>query len=172
MPVPFDYPWSHAVVGPVRSAYALFGDAGGWNRRQRVLAACFAAAVALTALAVPLKLLWLVVAGVVAAVSAVAGLVISIERARLESKRERAELARRVKVPVAPITEINPTLIGVDPAATQTLGGTEPEYVGREIDAELRGAIEAALTGAGSWMLIPRTAAPARWCQPRCQRSP
>jgi hypothetical protein len=118
--------------------------------------ACLAAAAALAALAVPLKLPWLGVAGlVVAAVGAMASLVISTEQARLESKRERAELGRRVKVRVAPITEIDPTLIGVDPAATQTvLGGTVPEYVGREIDAELRGAIEAALSGAGSRMLV------------------
>ena len=129
---------------------------GGWNRRKSVLAACLAAAAALAALAVPLKLPWLGVAGlVVAAVGAMASLVISTEQARLEGKRERAELDRRVKVPVAPITEIDPTQIGVDPAATQTmLGGTVPEYVGREIDAELGKAIEAALTGAGSWMLV------------------
>ena len=129
---------------------------GGWNRRKTVLAACLAAAAALAAPAVALKLWWLVGAGlVVAAVGGVASVVISTEQARLEGKRERVELDRRVRVPVAPITEIDPTQIGVDPAATQTvLGGTVPEYVGREIDAELRGAIEAALTGAGSWMLV------------------
>jgi hypothetical protein len=132
---------------------------GGWNRRKTVLAACLAAAAALAALAVPLKLPWLGVAGlVVAAVGAVASLVISTEQAGLESKRERVELDRRLKVPVAPISEIDPTRIGVDPAATQTmLGGTVPEYVVREVDAELRAAIEAAFTaftGAGSWMLV------------------
>ena len=129
---------------------------GGWNRRKTVLAACLAAAAALAALAVPLKLPWLGVAGlVVAAVGVMASLVISTEPARLDGKRERAELDRRIKVPVAPITEIDPAQIGVDPAATQTmLGGTVPEYVGREIDTELGKAIEAALTPAGSWMLV------------------
>jgi tetratricopeptide (TPR) repeat protein len=128
---------------------------GGWNRRKTVLAACLATAAALAALAVPLKLPWLGVAGlVVAAVGAVASLVIITVQARLESKRERAELDRRVKVPVAPITEIDPIQIGVDPAATQTLlGGAVPEYVGREVDAELRTEIEAALTG-DRWMLV------------------
>ena len=125
-----------------------------WNRRKTVLAACLAAAAALAGLAVQLKLPWLGVAGLVVA-AAGASLVISREQARLEGKRERVELDRRVRVPVAPITEIDPTQIGVNPAAMQTvLGGTVPEYVGREIDAELRGAIEAAFTGAGSWMLV------------------
>jgi tetratricopeptide (TPR) repeat protein len=129
---------------------------GEWNRRKTVLVACLAAAAALAALAVALKLPWLGVAGlVVAAVGAMASLVINTEQARLASKRERPELDRRVKVPVAPITGIDPTEIGVDPAATQTvLGATVPEYVVREVDAELRGAIEAALSGAGSWMLV------------------
>jgi tetratricopeptide (TPR) repeat protein len=130
---------------------------GGWNRRKTVLAAWLAAAAAVVALAKALKLPWpwLVVAGlVVAVVGAVASLVIITQQARLEGKRERAELDRRVKVPVAPITEIDPTQIGVDPAATQTLlGGTVPEYVGREVDAELRGQIEAALNG-DRWMLV------------------
>jgi tetratricopeptide (TPR) repeat protein len=128
---------------------------GGWNRRKTVLAAWLATAAALVALAVRLKLPWVGVAGlVVAAVGAVATSVISTQQARLEGKRERAELDRRVKVPVTPITEIDPTQIGVDPAATQTLlGGAVPEYVGREVDAELRGAIEAALTG-DRWMLV------------------
>jgi hypothetical protein len=128
---------------------------GGWDRRKTVLAACLATAAALAAPAVPLKLPWLGVAGlVVAAVGAVASLVISTQQARLESKRERVELDRRIKVPVAPITEIDPTQIGVDPAATQTLlGGTVPEYVGRDVDAELRGKIEAALTD-DRWMLV------------------
>ncbi|MBV9352926.1 MAG: hypothetical protein JOZ23_15535, partial [Mycobacterium sp.] len=127
---------------------------GEWNSRKTVLAACLAAAAALAALAVLLKLPWLGVAGlVVAAVGAMATWVITTEQARLE--RKRAEPDRRVKVPVAPITEIDPTQIGVDPAAIQTvLGGTVPEYVAREVDADLRGAIEAALGGAGSWMLV------------------
>src|SRR6476646_2058886 len=95
---------------------------GGWDRRKTVLAACLAAAAALAALAVPLRLPWLGVAGlVVAALGAMASLVISTAQARLQSKRERAELDRRVRVPVAPIIEIDPTLIGVDPAATQTV---------------------------------------------------
>ena len=130
---------------------------GGWNRRKTVLAAFLAAAVALAALAVPLKLPWLGVAGlVVAAVGAIASAVISTEQVQLESLRERAELDRRVKVDVAPIKKIDPTEIGVDPAATQTmLGGTVPKYIPREIDdKDLRPAIEAALTGAGSWMLV------------------
>jgi tetratricopeptide (TPR) repeat protein len=129
---------------------------GGWNRRNKVLTASLAAAAGLAALSVPLELPWLKAAGlVVAAAGGIASLVISSEQVRLESKRERAELDRRVKVPVAPITEIDPTLIGVDPAAIHMeLDGAVPQYVGRDVDAELRGAIELALTGAGSWMLV------------------
>ena len=130
---------------------------GGWNRRKTVLAAFLAAAVALAALAVPLKLSWLGVAGlVVAAVGAVATLVITTREATLVDKRERVKLAERVKVDVAPIKKIDPTQIGVDPAAMTELGGAVPKYVGREIDAALRGAIEAALTGTGSWLLVVR----------------
>jgi hypothetical protein len=152
---------------------------GEWNRRKTVLVACLAAAVALAVLAVALKLPWLGVAGlVVAAVGAMASLVINTEQARLASKRERPELDRRVKVPVAPITGIDPTEIGVDPAATQTvLGATVPEYVAREVDADLRGAIEAALSGAGSWMLVtfsliasPLGAARILRARPACDR--
>src|SRR4051794_28733946 len=76
----------HRGPGPILSAYALVGDAGGWDRRKTVLAACLAAAAALAAPAVPLKLPWLGVAGLaVAAAGGVASLVISTEQARLES---------------------------------------------------------------------------------------
>ena len=119
---------------------ALVGDVGGWNRRKTILTASLAAAAGLASLSKPLNLPWLIAAGLfVATAGAVAILVISSEQVRLEGKRERAELDRRVKVPMAPITEIDPTQIGVDPAAIQTeLGGTVPQYVGREVDAELR----------------------------------
>jgi hypothetical protein len=51
-------------------------------------------------------------------------------------------------VPVGPISEIDPTMIGVDRAAQQVLpGGAIPDYVERAIDAELRGGLEAAVRG-------------------------
>jgi tetratricopeptide (TPR) repeat protein len=120
-----------------------------------MLTTWLAVVAAVTALGDPLKRPWLVLVGlIVAAVGSLGILLIDAQKARLESKRERAELDRRFKVPVVPITQIEPTQIGVDPAATKTvLGETVPEYVRREIDAELRGAIEAALTGE-RWMLV------------------
>jgi tetratricopeptide (TPR) repeat protein len=128
----------------------------GWDRRSTVLTAGLAALAALAG--IPLKLPWLEVSGiVVAAAGGLAALSIKVAKARLEGKRERAELDRRVRVPVVPITEIDPTLIGVDPAAVGIeLGETVPQYVGRDADAELRAGIEAALCGAvaGKWMLV------------------
>jgi class 3 adenylate cyclase len=127
----------------------------GWNRRRTVLAAFGAVAAALAALAVPLHNKWIAWAGVLVFVAALAGLVISTEQVRLEARRERAELDRRVRAPVCPITQMDPTLIGVDPAAQTVLAGdTVPEYVEREVDTVLRSAIEAALIGAGRWLLV------------------
>ena len=147
----------------------------GWNRRKTVLAAFGAAAAALAALAVPLHNKWLAWAGVLVFVAALAGLVISTEQVRLGAKRERAELDRRVRVAVGPITQIDPTLIGVDPAAQTVLaGGTVPEYVEREVDTVLRSAVEAALTGAAAgcwwWSVDPRSASPGL-CSKRCPRA-
>src|SRR3954454_267063 len=53
----------HRGPGPILSACALVGDAGGWDRRKTVLAACLAAAAALAAPAVTLRLPWLGGAG-------------------------------------------------------------------------------------------------------------
>jgi hypothetical protein len=60
-----------------------------------------------------------------------------------------------LQVPVGPISELDPTLIGVDRAAQQVLpGGAIPAYVERGIDAELRGALEAAVRGEGLWLVV------------------
>jgi hypothetical protein len=118
------------------------------------LAGCLAAATALAALSVPFGVPWLAVAGLaVAAVAALAGLVIIAARARLEGRRERAESDRRLRV--APITEVDPTLIGVDKAAPTVLPwATLPDYLAREVDTVLRDAIAAALAGRGDWLVV------------------
>jgi tetratricopeptide (TPR) repeat protein len=56
---------------------------------------------------------------------------------------------------VAPITEVDPTLIGVDKAAPTVLPwATLPDYLAREVDTVLRDAIAAALAGRGDWLVV------------------
>jgi len=122
-----------------------------------VLVSCLAAAAeALAGLSVPLGVPWLAVAGaIVAAASGHARVAISAGRARLEGRRERVESVRQLRVPVAPVSGVDPTLIGVDPAAQTVLaGGVLPEYLGREVDAALRDAVAAALEGRGRWLVV------------------
>jgi tetratricopeptide (TPR) repeat protein len=126
-----------------------------WTRREAVVAA-LAVAAGVAALAKPLHAPWLVVAG--AAIGAAGALVrgvIAVGRARLEGRRERAESVRRLRVAVAPVGEIDPTMVGVDPAAQTILpGGQVPAYVGRDVDAVMREAVAAGLQGAGPWLLV------------------
>ena len=141
-----------ATVCGVRWSVTL----GAWARREAVLGSCLAAAAALAGLSIPLGLPWLAVASViVAAVGGLLRLVIGVQRVRLEGRRERAESARWLRVPVTPIGGVDPTLIGVDPAAQTVLAGDVlPEYVGREVDATLRDAVAAALDGRGRWLVV------------------
>jgi tetratricopeptide (TPR) repeat protein len=127
-----------------------------WTRWQAVLAAFLAAAAAVAALSVPFHVPWLKVAGaVIAAVGAVAALALAVGRARLEAQRERVDTKRRLRVPVARVSEVDPTLIGVDPAAQRVLpGGALPEYVSRTVDAELQEALAAALADQGAWFVV------------------
>ncbi len=106
-----------------------------------------AVAAGVAALAGPLHAPWLVVAGAaVGAAGALARGVIAVGRARLEGRRERAEWMRSLRVAVAPVGEIDPTLVGVDPAAQTILpGGQVPAYIGRDVDAVLREAVTAGL---------------------------
>ncbi len=129
---------------------------GAWTRREAVLVSWLTAAAALAGLSVPLGVPWLAVAGgIAAAVGGLVRLVIGEQRVRLEGRRERAEWARWLRVPVAPIGGVDPTLIGVDPAAQTVLAGDVlPEYVEREVDATLRDAVAAALDGRGRWLVV------------------
>jgi hypothetical protein len=113
---------------------------GAWNRRHAVLEAFLAAAAAVAALSVPLHAPWLKVAGlIVAAVGAAWDLLIAVARARLEGQSEQKQLDRRLLVPVAPVSDVDPLLIGVDPAAPTVLSETMlPDYQPRTIDTNLR----------------------------------
>lgn len=125
----------------------------GWNRRKTGLGAVLTLVVAVGALADPLHRPWLKVFGlVVAAVIGVASLALEVAKGRLEGKREGAERARRFMV--APVARIDPTQIGVDAAAPTALGQGVPDYVARDVDADLRTAVEAALNGGGDWLLV------------------
>ena len=82
------------------------------------------------------------------------GVAFALRRTRLEGKQEAAILDRRLRVPIAKISELDPTGIGVDPAAQDILsGGDVPAYVPRAADSELGAAIEAAFRG-GRWLIV------------------
>jgi tetratricopeptide (TPR) repeat protein len=68
---------------------------------------------------------------------------------------EEARSAPRVRVPIAPAHQISPVLIGVDPAAQTILpGDVLPDYVHRLVDDKVGKAVEAALDGIGSWLVV------------------
>jgi tetratricopeptide (TPR) repeat protein len=129
---------------------------GAWTRREALLVSMLAVGAAIAALAGPLGVAWLTIAGVILAVAgALARLGIAVWRARLEGERERVELGRLVRVHVAPIDDVDPTLIGIDRAEQTILpGGDVPEYVRRVADDQLREAVAGALHGSGPWMIV------------------
>lgn len=60
-----------------------------------------------------------------------------------------------LQVPVGPIGEVDPTLIGVDAAAQELLpGGSRPAYVPRGIDEPLCEALKAGVRGDGPWLVV------------------
>ncbi|MGH2371288.1 MAG: hypothetical protein ACRDI2_24190, partial [Chloroflexota bacterium] len=139
-----------------RRAMRRWTTLGAWARREAVLVSGLGAGTAIAALAVRFHVQWLVVVGViVAAAGALARVLIAEQRTRIEAARERVESARLFRVPVAPVGEIDPTVIGVDYAA-QTLisGGGHPDYVARLADDRLRSAVAAALDGTGPWIVV------------------
>lgn len=138
---------------------AVFGYAtvGEWARREALLVSCVTAALALIALAEALGIGAMRTVGLLVAVlGALARLGIAWRRVALERSRERAELDRRTRVTVAPIESIDPTAVGIDAAAPQTVipGGTVPEYLPRQADDQLRAAVRAALGGDERWIVV------------------
>lgn len=134
-------------------------SAGFWSRRGRKLAAWTAVAVAAGAAARLLGAPWLLSA-VVPAVLVLAGLVaqaVSIGRqSAIEQEQQDSEFALRTHVPPwTPVDDVDPTMIGVDAAAQSILPGEEvPEYVVRDIDAQLSDAIADGRTGDGPWLVV------------------
>jgi tetratricopeptide (TPR) repeat protein len=110
----------------------------------------------LVALGVALGAALLSVVGVaVAAVGAIVRLLIVAKRTRLEKKREAAALARRLRVPIGPVREIDPTLVGVERAEQTILPGAFlPDYVQRAVDSQLQQAVADALEGSGPWVVV------------------
>lgn len=129
---------------------------GLWARREAVLVSALAAGAALAVLATPLGIAWLTIAGAaVAAAGASARTVIAVRRSRLEDEIERAELSRLLRAEVKPVSEIDPTSIGIDRAEQTILGGgAVPRYQPRLADDALRGAVAGALNGSGPWIVI------------------
>ncbi len=129
---------------------------GEWARREASLVAFLAFAGALVALGGAAGIGWMKLAGfVVAVLTALVRLAVGLGRSRLEGKRETAVLDRRLRVPVADISEVDPTKVGIDAAAQSVLPGDQvPEYLPREIDESVDRAVDAALAGEGPWILI------------------
>jgi hypothetical protein len=144
--------WVYRLYGP-RARWST--TVGAWARREVVVVSCLAAAAAIVLLAGPLGAGLRVAGVIVAVVGALARVVIAVQRARVEGEREKVESARRLRVRIAPIGEVDPTLIGVDQAAQTILaGGVVPEYVGRGADDAVREAVVAALAGRGPWLVV------------------
>src|SRR5947209_16064819 len=88
----------------------------GWRSSADVIAVVVGVVVAVIALRVPWAQSWA-----------------SAEQPR--GYRAGNWLLSSLQVPVGPISEVNPTMIGVDKAAQQVLpGGAIPAYVARAID--------------------------------------
>jgi tetratricopeptide (TPR) repeat protein len=80
--------------------------------------------------------------------------VVESRNAGLAAAAHEDEL-RRERAPERPVNLLDPTQIGVDPAAQTILdGGRVPAYVARKIDDRLQGAVSAALAGNGSWLVV------------------
>lgn len=130
--------------------------AGAWARREAILVAGVGAGAAIVALGASLGTTWPSVVGLaIAAVGALAGMGIAVQRARTESTLERTESERRLRVPVAPVAEVDPLHIGVDRAEQSILPGEgTPMYVARDADARLRDAVAAGVAGSGPWIVV------------------
>ncbi len=75
--------------------------------------------------------------------------------ARTERRREDTERLRFLRVAIATVDEVDPTMIGVDRAQQAILpGGGVPEYVARAADDQLRRTVAAALEGTSPWIVV------------------
>ena len=129
---------------------------GRLSRREALLASLVALATARLAPGLALDILPLQIVGwVVAALAAIEGARIVHRRIGVEGRREADTLRQRTRAPIGRIEEIDPTRVGVDAAAQSILPGEGiPEYVPRDVDAELREAIGAAFAGEGRQIVV------------------
>jgi hypothetical protein len=114
-------------------AFVRTRTVAGWARREAVLVTSLGIGAAAAGLGRVLGIRWLVIAGgVVALVGAILRTIIALRRSQLEEAGEQVALEMRFRVPIRAATEIDPTEIGIDPAAQTILrGGRIPEYVSR-----------------------------------------
>jgi tetratricopeptide (TPR) repeat protein len=128
---------------------------GAWVRREQLLIAVLGLAAAAAALANPLGVHWLLIVALgIAVLGAIARVVVVIEQDRVARVRETKGLERRLRVPAAPVSEVNPQRVGVDPAAQTVLpGGSIPQYSPRLVDETIRRAIEDAVDGGDLWII-------------------
>jgi len=120
-----------------------------------VVSCAAVASSAVAVLAVVLNERLLLVAAIVTLLGALAQALILARSERLARAQDEVLLERRLRVPVARVDAIDPTAVGVDPAAQSLFdGGEVPRYLPRDVDARLREAILAALAGEGPWLVV------------------
>ncbi len=130
---------------------------GSLARREALLLSCLGLAAAIGALG---KFAGSPALELVAIIVAIAGAAlrirIAVRRSKFEGRVEEAARSRLTRVPIGPIEEVDPTQAGVDAAPPQGIlaGGSVPDYVPREVDAELKAAIDAAVAGQGAWIVV------------------
>jgi tetratricopeptide (TPR) repeat protein len=67
----------------------------------------------------------------------------------------RSDRERSLRVPIQPVTEVDPTAVGIDRPAPEVAGGQLlHRYLPREVDADLRAAVRSALNSSGPWMVV------------------
>ncbi len=77
-----------------------------------------------------------------------------------QHRRSHLGLTELLRVPISSIAEIDPTKIGVAPAAQGLMtGGARPTYLPREVDSKLRTEIQAARNRLGPWVVVVTGAA-------------
>jgi len=97
---------------------------------------------------------WAAFAAVLLVATAALGFVLLLRLQRFGTPHSRREIERRLRVPIQPIDSIDPTHVGVDPAAPGTLSpGSIPTYLPRNVDEELREAVYGALAGE-PWIVV------------------
>ncbi len=101
---------------------------------------------------------WLAItAGLICVLVSTARIVTALQKARIEQRREQTEWDRLLRVQVTPVSGVNPTDIGIDPASQAILPGAEvPSYVTRAADRDLQRMLTSMLRGETPWVIVVR----------------